>query len=255
MTLNPEEGKAFGNISVLYDAARITYPEQLIADIIDFSNIKPKGTILDIGCGTGQATLPLVQKQFKVTGLDISQQMIDVAKEKCPNADFKVGTFEDAELAENTFDLIVSGMAWHWVSSKNRYNKVHRILKENGTLALFWSYQQKEKSEFVMAVSKILDKYDGVNRGPAGSLVKETADKDYNDLKKSDLFASVDIKTYEVNFDYTLQNYIDLVTSYGWVQKLPDDKRTNLIKDLNELSNSFTEPLSVPYCFILVLAK
>ncbi|MBU1622946.1 MAG: methyltransferase domain-containing protein [Nanoarchaeota archaeon] len=257
MALNREEGRTFGPISSLYDKARISYPSALIDDIIAFSGVE-NGKVLDVGCGTGQATILFAERGFYVTGVDISQQMIDVAKRKCsslPNVDFKVGTFEEVELPEGSLDIVLSGMAWHWVAPEGRYEKVHRILKDNGTLALFWSYQQKEKSDFITNVGKILDKYDGVNRGQAGSLVKETADSTYAELKDSSLFTSVETREYEESFEFTKQRYLDLVVSYGWVQKLPDEKRRSLVEELQELYKKYEEPLVIPYKYVLVLAK
>lgn len=52
MTINREEGRTFQHISNLYDRARITYPTQLIDDIVTYSKIRSNGKILDVGCGT-----------------------------------------------------------------------------------------------------------------------------------------------------------------------------------------------------------
>ena len=258
MLINQEERRTFGRISNLYDKARIGYPAILIDDILDYAEIKTDAIILDIGCGTGQATLPFAQRGYNVIGLDMSQEMIDVAKKKCSsfsNVSFRVETFEDVDFSPDSFDVLTSGMAWHWINQKEREEKAHRILKSGGTLALFWSYQRKQESDFVKALGRILDKYGGADRGPAGSKVRQISEMFYHELKRNPLFTLVEIREYEEDFEFSKNKYFDLVISYGWVQGLPEDKRRALTQDLKELYREHQEPLPVPYKYVLLLAK
>ncbi len=48
----------FDRAALLYDEARPGYPEALFDDVVSLSRLPPGGRILEIGCGTGQATLP-----------------------------------------------------------------------------------------------------------------------------------------------------------------------------------------------------
>lgn len=258
MTINQEEGRTFEKISSLYDRARIGYPTQLIDDIVTYSGIRRNGRILDVGCGTGQATLLLAKKGYYVVGLDAGKEMVDIVKEKCssfPKVSFKVGTFEDIEFSDASIDIITSGMAWHWINPKGREEKAHRILRSGGTLALFWSYQRKEESDFVKDVGKVLDKYGGVDRGPAGSKVRQISDALYEQLKERKFFTSVEMREYDEDFEFSKERYLELVVSYGWVRVLPEDKRSNLAEDLQKWYKRYEEPLIVPYKYVLVLAK
>ena len=258
MAFNPKESRTFEKISRLYDKARISYPSQLIQDIIAYSEMKSDGKILDVGCGTGQATILFAQRGYYVVGLDVGKDMIDVAKEKCslfPKVSFKVGTFEDVELPDSSLDVIASGMAWHWIDPTSGEKKAHRILKRRGTLALFWSYQRKEESDFVTAVGTVLDNYGKEDQGPAGSRVKSFISALYDKLKQGKSFTSVEMREYDMDIEFSKQRYLDLVVSYGWVQILPEKKRKHLVKDLQELYKRYTEPLVIPYRYVLILAK
>ena len=252
-----DEGRHFGSISKLYDKARVSYPPALIQDILNFSGLKTE-KVLDIGCGTGQATILLGEKGFNVTGLDLDCDMVKVAKAKCSflfNVDFKTGAFEEIEFADRYFNLVLSGMAWHWISSEKHYEKVHRILKNNGVIALFWSYQQKEKSDFVRDVSQIVDKYGGINRGPTGSKVLEIAHDSIDELKKSNLFTSVEFHEYNEEIQFTKKQYLDLLISYGWVQKLSESKRKEFVDEIKKIYKKYEETLVVPYSYVLVLGR
>jgi SAM-dependent methyltransferase len=56
------------------------------------------GRVLDIGCGTGNATAPLVQRGFEVVGLDTSRDMLAIARAKLPDVPFLLGDVRDASL-------------------------------------------------------------------------------------------------------------------------------------------------------------
>ena len=102
----------------LYDRTRVSYPPQLIDDIITYSGIKQNGHILDVGCGTGQATVLFAQRGYAVSALDVSKAMVNALREKCAvysNVGLHTGTFEDLILPDHSLDLIVSAMAWHWI--------------------------------------------------------------------------------------------------------------------------------------------
>ena len=255
MFIEPKEGRTFGDISSLYDTARTTYPDTLIEDIVSYAKIRNNGNVLDVGCGTGKTTLPFAQKGYSVTGLDISKEMIRRAEERCssfPKVNFKIGTFENFPSSPALFDLIISGMAWHWIHPQEREEKAHRILKNGGTLALFWSYQRKEDSDFVMNASKILDRYGGPDRGPAGSRVKQIADSLHTKLREERLFSDIEMKTYKEDLEFSKQRYLDLVVSYGWVQGLSKEARGSMLQDLQGLC--YEEPLQIPYQHLSLLA-
>lgn len=248
--------ETFGRVSGLYEKSRVSYPQQLIEDIIAFSKITKNGKILDIGCGTGQLTLIFAQKGFTITGLDISRNMVNLAQNKClkfSNVDFKIGSFEKVKFPENKFDLIVSGMAWHWVTSENRYDKINKLLKKGGTLALCWNYQYGE-TKFRQEVGLILDKY-GKSEGQTGPKIPSYAQSAYDDLKKNILFNSITQKEYCEDILFSPQKYLNLVLTYHWVQLLPKTQRNKLIKDFQELYKKCGKTLTIPYHYILILAK
>lgn len=58
---------------------------------------RPDGALLDLGCGTGNATRPMVQRGFCVTGVDASRAMLAVARAKLPEVTFLEGDFASFE--------------------------------------------------------------------------------------------------------------------------------------------------------------
>ncbi len=255
MHINRSLRTSFGKVSSLYDKSRVTYPTELIDDIITYSQLKPNATILDVGCGSGQATLPFAEKEYVIIGLDISKDLLTIAKEKCSKfkkAKFKLSSFEKAKFNKNSFDLIISGLAWHWVEPEERYEKASRLLKDNGSLALFWSYQQKDKSQIVTEVGKVLELY---SRKKSGPRMKDYANSVYKELQQHPLFTNIEKRKYFIMMHFSKENYVNLVLTYSGVLKLSITEQTKLKNDLNKILKKFKEPLIIPYEYILILAK
>jgi ubiquinone/menaquinone biosynthesis C-methylase UbiE len=79
-----------------------------ITQIINKTKPSKSSVILDVGSGTGHHVAKLAQKNLNVTGIDISQSMINEAKTNYPNYDFKVGNvLNTSEFNNNTFTHIL----------------------------------------------------------------------------------------------------------------------------------------------------
>ncbi len=75
------------------------------------SYAKNKDAILDIGCGTGNVLVPLLEAGYYVDGLDISDEMLSVTKEKCESKNLKAYLFQDdmKDIAiKNSYNIIIS---------------------------------------------------------------------------------------------------------------------------------------------------
>jgi len=71
--------------------------------IREFESKKSK-TLLDVGCGTGEH-LKYLSLNFKCTGIDVNRNMIEIARDKVLNAQFKIANMIDSRLGES-FDVI-----------------------------------------------------------------------------------------------------------------------------------------------------
>lgn len=81
----------FGNFASKSTAA--------IIKILQDSNIK-SGLIVDLGCGSGISAKKLIEANYRVLGIDISQSMIEIARNRVPEAEFKVQTLFNTEIPQ-----------------------------------------------------------------------------------------------------------------------------------------------------------
>ena len=192
----------FGSVSGQYDSARVGYPQDLINDVILLSGISKEGKILEVGCGTGKATAMLGEKGYDILAIDISADLIALARKNTrhlPNVRYEVVSFEDADLEPNSFDLIVAAQSWHWTDPEIRYKKAHKILKDSGAIAVFWKYQDDKRSDFVRKVRDLYRKH-----CPKFPDDFEKRQQHFGEITTaSTLFGNLKERTYEVDFKFS----------------------------------------------------
>jgi SAM-dependent methyltransferase len=107
-----------------------------------FQNLRPniKGLYLDIGCGTGNYTNELKKKGVDFIGIDPSFEMLNKAKARNQELDWRIGTAEKTGLERESIDGIIATLTiHHWPDLKPGFLEMSRVLKENGNIVVFTS--------------------------------------------------------------------------------------------------------------------
>ncbi len=135
-----EQRFAFDQVARAYQAVRPDYADALIDDVIAYAGLRSGDVILDVGCGTGQATKSFATRGFAMLALDPGPQMIGAAREALaafPNVSFAEATFEAWSPPAMPFRLITAAQSWHWVPPGAGFAKAAEVLAPDGTLAVF----------------------------------------------------------------------------------------------------------------------
>ena len=113
-------------------------------------------SILDYGCGSGTFCRFLSEKKAIVTGVDISENMIKVAKDSPPDSIdyFQITSGKLDFLPENTFDYVVSNFVFCTISTRqeitNVMNSINRVLRKNGALIIMnTNWDKSNGQEFI----------------------------------------------------------------------------------------------------------
>jgi ubiquinone/menaquinone biosynthesis C-methylase UbiE len=102
------------------------------------SSFFPKGcSVLDVGCGTGRTTTPLLKMGYRVVGVDITPRFVQIAKRLNPVADFRVGDATKLEFPDESFDCaLFSFNGWEQIPGRRQRQKalfeICRVLRKNG---------------------------------------------------------------------------------------------------------------------------
>jgi ubiquinone/menaquinone biosynthesis C-methylase UbiE len=92
-----EQRFTFDQIASVYRTARPDYPEALTEDVVSFAGLKPNDKILEIGCGTGQATKSFARRGFQLLATEPGSEMLRGARES-------LASFGNIEFLETTFE-------------------------------------------------------------------------------------------------------------------------------------------------------
>ncbi|XP_059175909.1 putative methyltransferase DDB_G0268948 [Physella acuta] len=129
------------HFSKMYAAYRPQYPQEIYDKIMAYHSENPNNErqlAVDVGCGTGQGTLPLTKYFKKVIGTDVSEDQINNMPKNVPNLESHVSFAEDLKfLKDGTVDLVTIATALHWVDHPKFFKEVARVLKPGGTFAAY----------------------------------------------------------------------------------------------------------------------
>jgi SAM-dependent methyltransferase len=214
--------ESFGRLAEQYDRRRPGYPEGLCADLLA---LRP-GDVLDVGCGTGKASMPLSRAGVRVLGVEIDERMADVARSH--GLAVEVAPFERWDAGGRSFDLVLSAQAWHWVDPAQGARAAAAVLRPGGRVALVWNLgshppELKERLDAIYA-EHMPGEQESVLRGGRRSL-----DDDRAALAAAGLTAQ-EVRTYPWRQDYTCDEWIALLRTHSDHATLPDDTRERLLE-------------------------
>jgi SAM-dependent methyltransferase len=131
--------KSYDRIAEAYHQNRINKTARNVRFLDRLRPYLPQsGTVLDLGCGGGcPISKYFADAGYDVLGVDISEKMIELAKNSVPNARFKVGDFERSNFPERSFDLIISFFAIIHLPRDTHaqlFKKMYKWLKEDGAI-------------------------------------------------------------------------------------------------------------------------
>lgn len=131
--------KTFEQVADLYADVRRGYPAALFEALVSAGALGPSTAVLEVGCGTGQATGDLATRAGRVVALDPGERLVAHARHKIDAAHvgFEVARFEDFDAPAGSFDLVASAQAWHWVDPEIGFSKAAGLLSDGGYLAIF----------------------------------------------------------------------------------------------------------------------
>ena len=141
-----EEGRhIFGLDPEGYDATRPDYPLWIFEHLKDCSALQQGTPTLEIGPGTGRATRRLLEYGADpVLLVEPDERFATILEASTQNVACEVmhESFEDAEIDEQAFDLVASATTFHWIEAVPGLQKIKRLLRPGGTVALFWNVLQ-----------------------------------------------------------------------------------------------------------------
>ena len=232
----------FDAVAATYDAVRPGYPAAVYDDTLALSGIRTDGDILEIGCGTGQATLPFAERGYRITCVELGAELAALARRNLaayPGIEVRVGAFETEPLPTAAYDLIISATAFHWVAPED-YPKLARVLRPGGAVALFWNRHIVGDVD-----GGFFDRAQAIYRQYAPELIRteglptaETLPDESAALAITGLFGAFTVRRYPWVARYDATNYLNLLNTYSEHLALPAERRDHLYAGIRALIDS-----------------
>jgi SAM-dependent methyltransferase len=108
-------------------------------DLVRLTGLAPGDRIIEIGCGTGQATVPLAERGLAITAVELGAQLAAVARRRLtgfPSVEVVTTAFETWEPAGPPVDAVVAVSSLHWIDPHLAYAKPHALVRPGGALVV-----------------------------------------------------------------------------------------------------------------------
>src|SRR4051812_7132932 len=117
---------SFDEHAALYDSVRPSYPDDVLDDVAELGELAAGARIVEIGCGTGQATVPLARRGYRITCVELGADLAAIARRNLaafPGVEVVNANFETWEAPAHAFDAAVSFSAFDWLDPEIGYRK------------------------------------------------------------------------------------------------------------------------------------
>ncbi|MCC6268958.1 MAG: class I SAM-dependent methyltransferase [Dehalococcoidia bacterium] len=252
--------QTFNTVAELYDRARPRYPRALYDDLARLTGIGADARVLEIAPATGIVTLPLAERGYSVTAIEMGADLARVARRNLagfPNARVEVSRFEDYPLEAASFDLVCCATAFSWLDPAVRVEKCALALRPGGFLGVWDTHHVAGGTgQFFVDSQECYERWmpgtePGIRLEPAVDIVP----KSYG-LESHPAFEAPVIRDYVVEIPYTTETYLDVLQTYSGHIALEPENADGLYRCIRELiDNKYGGHIEKAYLFQLILAR
>ncbi|MGH3739055.1 MAG: class I SAM-dependent methyltransferase [Micromonosporaceae bacterium] len=207
-------------------------------ELVRLTALRPGDHVLEIGCASGKATIPLAGRGFPVTGVEIGSALAAEARHNLagfPDVCVIEADFESWEPPPGTtFDLVFAATAWHWIDPAIRYRKAWTLLRPRGHLA-FWSATHVFPAGGDPFFREIQEVYDEIGEGlppGAGRPSPDELPDDAAEIEATGLFDTVAVRRFDWGITYTAEEYIQLLDTFSGHIAMAAWQRNRLYREI-----------------------
>ncbi|WP_009631960.1 class I SAM-dependent methyltransferase [Synechocystis sp. PCC 7509] len=250
----------YNPVAEAYNRVRPRYPEALISRVIELTQLPPNSTILELGCGPGNATVAFAQQGYDMLCIEPSEATCQLAKQNCAaysQVKIKNITFEEWELETERFNAVLAANSIHWITSEIAYSKAAAALQNDGYLILLWNMLAQPAYEIWRFLYPAYEKY-----APALGKYEDKAHQTQR-LKEfgqrvidSGHFGDLVSEQMEWEVNYSIDDYLLILSTYSTYIELKPQQRADLFASLQEiLEQDGTNNVQVSYLSAFHIAQ
>lgn len=231
-------GTSFASVAQLYQQARPEYPAELFDQLVLLAGLATGDPLLEIGCATGKATVPLARRGFRITCVETGPELAAVARRNLapfPGVQIIQAAFETWQPPRTAaFALVFAATAWHWIDPARRYQQAWKLLRPGGHLA-FWKAAHVFPTGGDPFFREIQQVYDEIGEGsPSGQSWPQPGELPSSraEIEASGLFTDVTVLHFDWETTYTADEYIRLLSTFSGHIVMAEQKRDRLYSEI-----------------------
>ncbi len=254
----------FDAVALQYDDARPAYPEQLIHTVLTYAGVHEGARALEIGAGTGQATLQFAWRGIGVHAVEPGPAMADLIRERFDGTDLDVtvetADLESAVIQPGAYDLVFAATSWHWLTPVVRWQRVSEALRPGGTVAAFWHVPHWRRTDLRQELDVVYANSgaDLTQMGPMADTEIENAAflRDWvADVHDPSAFNDFRGAEYRWSQRLDAADYTSLLGTYGDHLALDPDVRSRLFEGVTAVIDAHGGQLELHYTTHLMVAR
>jgi SAM-dependent methyltransferase len=229
--------QTFNQTADTYQRARPEYPAELFETLIAAAGLAPGDRLLEVGCATGKATVPLARRGFQITCIELGAELAAAARRNLAGLDAEVvqGRFEDWQPTPgDEVALVFAATAWHWIDPDLRYRAAWRALRPGGHLA-FWSATHVVPDDGDPFFQELQEVYDEIGEGlPSDSTWPRPGEVTVHsdEIEASGLFEVTLVRHFDWEQIYDAEGYIALLETFSGHIAMADWQRERLYSEI-----------------------
>jgi len=235
--------RVFGEVADDYDRFRPEYPAQLVDDVLAYAGISGSDgagvAALDVGAGTGKATLRFAARGLEVTAIEPDPAMATVLRARTAdrqNVSIVESSLEEFR-SERRYRLLISGQAWHWTDPETRWEQAAGLLAPGGALGLFWNHEciaDPATRAAVTAAHRELGPSVEWDPDPVdeASLITSWPGDELTDRPE---FVDVDTRAYAWSWTMPTSSYVSMQSTHSTYRITDEDTRTAIFDAITDV--------------------
>ena len=225
----PSSSPSFSKVADAYEAYRLGYTGLVWDHLARRCGLVEGADVVDLGCGTGLSSRPLIDRGANVIGIEPDAVMLARAEATLGDrARFMRGRAEDLPLPDASADLVVSAQAAHWFEEPDASDEILRVLRPGGHVAYVWKYPTPE-TPYTYLVDEIATRLTGRSL-LAGAIYGIGT---VSQLLRPGLEGYTRV-TFEQPIAYTVERYVGYVSSRERIRQLLGGQMDALLRELSE---------------------
>jgi SAM-dependent methyltransferase len=247
----------FDEVADLYDRMRPRYPDALFDDLIAITPLADGARVLEVGCGTGQATVGLASRGYAITCLEPGPRMAAIARRNLaafPRVAVVEQTLESfggrsGGAGDPAFHLVLAAQAFHWVRRDRRFGLAADVLRPGGALAIVANFPQKPDTPLRREIDAAYARFASTVAGASDPLRHQVE----ADFAASPRFRVLPVRLYRWSRAYSAGDYVSLMQTHSDHIRIPAPERGALLTRLREVVEAHGTPVIIDYNTHLLL--